>query len=108
MFSLVLLKFIKFSHIFQQDTQEPRFETNSEFGSWATDSRTQTNFVKTSETLNLKQTQTQANVLSTAIFAEGEALGLGAELCQDLAVLISGPRVKTLSWDMDRYYINYI
>ncbi|CAH2099092.1 unnamed protein product [Euphydryas editha] len=85
-----------------KDIQEPRLETNSEFGSWATDSRTQTNLVKTSETLNLKQTQKQANVLSTAIFAEGEALGLGAELCQDLASLISGPRVKTLSWDMDR------
>ncbi|XP_050356851.1 uncharacterized protein LOC126777788 isoform X2 [Nymphalis io] len=85
-----------------KDIQEPRPDTNSEFGSWATDSRTQTNLVKTSETINLKQTQKQANVLSTAIFAEGEALGLGAELCQDLAVLISGPRVKTLSWDMDR------
>ncbi|XP_064075178.1 uncharacterized protein LOC113393698 isoform X2 [Vanessa tameamea] len=85
-----------------KDIHEPRSDTNSEFGSWATDSRTQTNLVKTSETINLKQTQKQANVLSTAIFAEGEALGLGAELCQDLAVLISGPRVKTLSWDMDR------
>lgn len=85
-----------------QDAQESNPETNSEFGSWASDSRTQTNLVKTSETLNMKS-QKQANVLSTAIFAEGEALGLGADLCQDLAVLISGPRVKTLTWDMERY-----
>ncbi|CAH0731534.1 unnamed protein product, partial [Brenthis ino] len=84
-----------------KDIQEPNLETNSEYGSWANDSRTQTNLVKTSETLNLKS-EIQANVLSTAIFAEGETLGLKAELCQDLAVLISGPRVKTLTWDMDR------
>ncbi|KAL4712445.1 hypothetical protein ACJJTC_007461 [Scirpophaga incertulas] len=77
-------------------------ETSSEFGSWATDSRTQTNLVKTSETLNIKQTQHQTNVLSTAILTEGEALGLTPELCQDLAVLLSGPRVKTLSWAMNR------
>lgn len=77
-------------------------EATSEFGSWATDSRSQTNFVKTSETLNLKHTQQQANVLSTAVLNEGEALGMSAELCQDIAVLLSGPRVKTLSWDMDR------
>ncbi|XP_059058184.1 uncharacterized protein LOC131851674 [Achroia grisella] len=77
-------------------------ESKAEFGSWANDSRSQTNFVKTSETLNLKQTQQRANVLSTAIFAEGEALGLSAELCQDLAVCLSGPRVKTLSWATDR------
>ncbi|KAL0859589.1 hypothetical protein ABMA27_010722 [Loxostege sticticalis] len=83
----------------EQDVKE---ETTSEFGSWATDSRTQSNLVKTSETLNLKQMQHQANVLSTAILSEGEALGLSPELCQDLAVLLSGPRVKTLSWDMDR------
>ncbi|CAG9569906.1 unnamed protein product [Danaus chrysippus] len=86
----------------QSDIQEIKEEFNSEYGSWANDSRTQTNLVKTSETLNLKQTQKQANVLSTAILAEGEALGLGPELCQDLSVLISGPRVKTLSWDTDR------
>ncbi|XP_045525425.1 uncharacterized protein LOC123714858 isoform X2 [Pieris brassicae] len=85
-----------------KDLQEPNSESTSEFGSWATDSRTQTNFVKTSETLNLKKTQKQANVLSTAIFSEGESLGLGSELCNDLAVLLSGPRVKTLSWDMER------
>ncbi|XP_052745200.1 uncharacterized protein LOC112056076 isoform X2 [Bicyclus anynana] len=84
------------------DVQEQEPNTSSEFGSWATDSRTQTNLVKTSETLKLKQTQKQANVLSTAIFAEGEGLGLGADLCQDLAVLLSGPRVKTLYWDLDR------
>ncbi|XP_045779996.1 uncharacterized protein LOC123877364 isoform X10 [Maniola jurtina] len=84
------------------DVQEQDMETNTEYGSWATDSRTQTNLVKTSETLKLKQTQKQANVLSTAIFAEGEGLGLEADLCQDLAVLLSGPRVKTLYWDMDR------
>ncbi|XP_061380233.1 uncharacterized protein LOC116776059 isoform X3 [Danaus plexippus] len=86
----------------QSDIQETKEVSSSEYGSWANDSRTQTNLVKTSETLNLKQTQKQANVLSTAILAEGEALGLGAELCQDLSVLISGPRVKTLSWDTDR------
>ncbi|CAF4923889.1 unnamed protein product [Pieris macdunnoughi] len=85
-----------------KDLQEPNRESTSEFGSWATDSRTQTNFVKTSETLNLKKTQKQANVLSTAIFSEGESLGLGSELCNDLAVLLSGPRVKTLTWDMER------
>ncbi|XP_037876942.1 uncharacterized protein LOC101742438 isoform X2 [Bombyx mori] len=85
------------------DTHEPRVgKDTSEFGSWATDSRSQTNLVKTSETLNLKQSQHQANVLSTAILSEGEALGLSAELCQDISVLLSGPRVKTLSWDMDR------
>ncbi|XP_063834890.1 uncharacterized protein LOC135084078 [Ostrinia nubilalis] len=83
----------------EQDVKE---ETTSEFGSWATDSRTQSNLVKTSETLNIKHTQHQGNVLSTAILTEGEALGLSPELCQDLAVLLSGPRVKTLSWDMDR------
>ncbi|XP_061724844.1 LOW QUALITY PROTEIN: uncharacterized protein LOC133530791 [Cydia pomonella] len=83
--------------------QEPTPETTSEYGSWANDSRTQSNLVKTSETLQLKQSQQhQANVLSTAILTEGEALGLETELCQDLAVLLSGPRVKTLSWDMDR------
>ncbi|XP_047516776.1 uncharacterized protein LOC125057245 isoform X2 [Pieris napi] len=85
-----------------KDLQEPNRESTSEFGSWATDSRTQTNFVKTSETLNIKKTQKQANVLSTAIFSEGESLGLGSELCNDLAVLLSGPRVKTLTWDMER------
>lgn len=91
-----------------QDTQETKSESNSEFGSWANDSRTQTNLVKTSETLNMKS-QKQANVLSTAIFAEGEAIGLEPDLCQDLAVLISGPRVKTLTWDMERYsYIDSI
>ncbi|XP_069362511.1 extracellular matrix-binding protein ebh-like isoform X3 [Maniola hyperantus] len=84
------------------DVQEQDTETNTEYGSWATDSRTQTNLVKTSETLKLKQTPKQANVLSTAIFTEGEGLGLEADLCQDLAVLLSGPRVKTLYWDMDR------
>ncbi|XP_063543102.1 uncharacterized protein LOC134751573 isoform X1 [Cydia strobilella] len=83
--------------------QESTPETTSEYGSWANDSRTQSNLVKTSETLQLKQSQQhQANVLSTAILTEGEALGLEPELCQDLAVLLSGPRVKTLSWDMDR------
>ncbi|XP_063630060.1 uncharacterized protein LOC134801437 isoform X2 [Cydia splendana] len=83
--------------------QESAPETTSEYGSWANDSRTQSNLVKTSETLQLKQSQQhQANVLSTAILTEGEALGLEPELCQDLAVLLSGPRVKTLSWDMDR------
>ncbi|OWR50925.1 hypothetical protein KGM_208597 [Danaus plexippus plexippus] len=76
----------------QSDIQETKEVSSSEYGSWANDSRTQTNLVKTSETLNLKQTQKQANVLSTAILAEGEALGLGAELCQDLSVLISGPQ----------------
>ncbi|XP_053619198.1 uncharacterized protein LOC128680224 isoform X2 [Plodia interpunctella] len=86
----------------KQVIQEPKEETKSEFGSWASDSRSQTNLVKTSETLNLKQTQQHTNVMSTAIFAEGEALGLSAELCQDLTVCLSGPRVKTLSWDMDR------
>ncbi|XP_022121438.2 uncharacterized protein LOC110997542 isoform X2 [Pieris rapae] len=85
-----------------KELQEPNHESTSEFGSWATDSRTQTNFVKTSETLNLKKTQKQANVLSIAIFSEGESLGLGSELCNDLAVLLSGPRVKTLTWDMER------
>ncbi|XP_038219349.1 uncharacterized protein LOC119837690 [Zerene cesonia] len=85
-----------------KDMQEPNLETTSEFGSWSTDSRTQTNLVKTSETLNIKHTQKQANVLSTAIFSEGEALGLEPELCNDLAVLLSGPRVKTLTWDMER------
>ncbi|CAG4962431.1 unnamed protein product [Colias eurytheme] len=85
-----------------KDLQEPNLETTSEFGSWATDSRTQTNLVKTSETLNMKYIQKQANVLSTAIFTEGEALGLEPELCNDLAVLLSGPRVKTLTWDMER------
>ncbi|XP_045507537.1 uncharacterized protein LOC123703531 isoform X2 [Colias croceus] len=85
-----------------KDLQEPNLETTSEFGSWATDSRTQTNLVKTSETLNMKHIQKQANVLSTAIFTEGEALGLEPELCNDLAVLLSGPRVKTLTWDMER------
>ncbi|XP_039761352.1 uncharacterized protein LOC120634668 isoform X3 [Pararge aegeria] len=84
------------------DVQEKGLDTNTEYGSWATDSRTQTNLVKTSKTLKLKQTQKQANVLSTAIFAEGEGLGLEADLCQDLAVLLSGPRVKTLYWDLDR------
>ncbi|CAH2208848.1 jg25666 [Pararge aegeria aegeria] len=87
---------------FQLDVQEKGLDTNTEYGSWATDSRTQTNLVKTSKTLKLKQTQKQANVLSTAIFAEGEGLGLEADLCQDLAVLLSGPRVKTLYWDLDR------
>ncbi|XP_063370256.1 uncharacterized protein LOC134658501 [Cydia amplana] len=83
--------------------QESIPETTSEYGSWANDSRTQSNLVKTSETLQLKQSQQhQANVLSTAILTEGEALGLDPVLCQDLAVLLSGPRVKTLSWDMDR------
>ncbi|XP_068624726.1 extracellular matrix-binding protein ebh-like isoform X2 [Battus philenor] len=77
-------------------------EANSEFGSWATDSCTKTNFVKTSETLNIKKIQHNANVLSTAVLTEGEAIGLPAELCQDLAVLLSGPRHKTLSWDMNR------
>ncbi|XP_050671787.1 uncharacterized protein LOC126970106 [Leptidea sinapis] len=85
------------------DTQEmTNKESSSEFGSWATDSRTQTNLVKTSETLKLKQTQKQANILSTAILNEGESIGLEENLCHDLAVLISGPRVKTLSWDMER------
>lgn len=75
----------------------------SEF-SWATDSRaTNSVFVKTSETLNLKQTTQQAMVLSMAILSEGEKLGLSPELCQDLAVLLGGPRVKTLSWEMERY-----
>ncbi|XP_013148754.1 PREDICTED: uncharacterized protein LOC106111274 [Papilio polytes] len=83
------------------DTQ-PREDTNSEFGSWATDSRTTTNFVKTSETLNIKQIQNNANVLSTAVLTEGEAIGLGTDLCQDLAVLLSGPRHKILSWDINR------
>ncbi|XP_041983842.1 uncharacterized protein LOC121736603 isoform X2 [Aricia agestis] len=78
-------------------------EVTSEFGSWATDSRTSSNFVKTSETLNLKQTQKQTNILSSSMFdTECGALGLKTELCEDLAVLLSGPRVKTLSWDMDR------
>lgn len=86
-----------------QDVHEKKEEPTSEFGSWASDSRSQTNFVKTSETLNLKKhSQHQANVLSTAIFSEGEALGISPELCQDIAVLLSGPRLKTLSWDMDR------
>ncbi|KOB79432.1 Uncharacterized protein OBRU01_00308 [Operophtera brumata] len=49
----------------------------------------------------MKARQNQANVLSTAILNEGEALGLSPELCQDITVLLSGPRVKTLSWDMD-------
>ncbi|CAG5037546.1 unnamed protein product [Parnassius apollo] len=84
------------------EVQESASEANPEFGSWATDSCTKTNFVKTSETLNIKQIQHNANVLSTAVLSEGEALGLGAELCQDLAVLLSGPRHKTLSWDIDR------
>lgn len=84
------------------DSQDTTEGTRSEFGSWASDSRSQTNLVKTSETLNMKQTQHQANVLSTALLNEGEALGLGPELCQDIAVLLSGPRVKTLSWDMER------
>ncbi|CAK1595415.1 unnamed protein product [Parnassius mnemosyne] len=84
------------------EIQESASEANPEFGSWATDSCTKTNFVKTSETLNIKQIQHNANVLSTAVLSEGEALGLGAELCQDLAVLLSGPRHKTLSWDIDR------
>ncbi|KAJ0171084.1 hypothetical protein K1T71_013283 [Dendrolimus kikuchii] len=86
-------------HVNPQETKE---ETTSDFGSWANDSRSQTNLVKTSETLNMKQTQHQSNVLSTAILAEGEALGLNPDLCQDIAVLLSGPRLKTLSWDMDR------
>ncbi|CAB3233050.1 unnamed protein product [Arctia plantaginis] len=82
---------------------EPKAEqTTSEFGSWASDSRSQTNFVKTSQTLKLKHTQQRANVLSIAILNEGEALHLSPELCQDIAVLLSGPRVKTLSWDMNR------
>ncbi|CAH0599086.1 unnamed protein product [Chrysodeixis includens] len=76
--------------------------TSSEFGSWASDSRSQTNFVKTSETLNLEHTERQANVLSPATLSEGEALGLSPELCQDIAVLLSGPRLKTLSWDTNR------
>ncbi|XP_013190936.1 uncharacterized protein LOC106135241 [Amyelois transitella] len=84
------------------EKNDPKEETKSEFGSWANDSRSQTNLVKTSETLNLKQIQQHTNVMSTAIFAEGEAIGLSAELCQDLTVCLSGPRVKTLSWDMDR------
>ncbi|KAJ2941019.1 hypothetical protein O0L34_g13148 [Tuta absoluta] len=83
-----------------QPKEEP--EVKSEFGSWANDSRTQTNFVKTSEHLKMQATQHQANVLSTTVLNEGEVLGLDAELCQDIIVLLSGPRVKTLSWDMDR------
>ncbi|KAF9808034.1 hypothetical protein SFRURICE_017206 [Spodoptera frugiperda] len=85
-----------------RDVHETKEEPTSEFGSWASDSRSQTNFVKTSETLNLKHTKNQANVLSTAIFSEAEALGISPELCTDIAVLLSGPRLKTLSWDMDR------
>lgn len=50
----------------------------------------------------MKARQNQVNVLSTAILNESEALGLSPELCQDITVLLSGPRVKTLSWDMDR------
>jgi hypothetical protein len=95
-------------HNYHQDDQDLKAESTSEFGSWATDSHTQTNLVKTSETLNIKHTANQANVLSTAILTDGEALGLSPELCQDLAVLLSGPRVKTLSWDMDRYVVRSI
>ncbi|XP_013174696.1 PREDICTED: uncharacterized protein LOC106123108 isoform X1 [Papilio xuthus] len=84
------------------ESPEASADTNSEFGSWATDSRTTTNFVKTSETLNIKQIQNNANVLSTAVLTEGEAIGLGTDLCQDLAVLLSGPRHKILSWDINR------
>ncbi|KPJ14683.1 Uncharacterized protein RR48_04509 [Papilio machaon] len=84
------------------ESTEASADANSEFGSWATDSRTTTNFVKTSETLNIKQIQNNANVLSTAVLTEGEAIGLGTDLCQDLAVLLSGPRHKILSWDINR------
>lgn len=85
-----------------QDTLDLKPEGTSEFNSWANDSRSQSNLVKTSETLQLKQGPRQANVLSTAILTEGEALGLSVELGQDLVVLLAGPRVKTLLWDMDR------
>ncbi|KAI8425752.1 hypothetical protein MSG28_011535 [Choristoneura fumiferana] len=84
------------------DTLDLKPEGSSEFNSWANDSRSQSNLVKTSETLQLKQAPRQANVLSTAILTEGEALGLSVELGQDLVVLLAGPRVKTLLWDMDR------
>lgn len=38
--------------------------------------------------------------LISAAVLEGEGLELSADLCRDLAVLLSGPRLKYLTWDL--------
>lgn len=47
------------------------------------------------------------NLISTAVL-EGENLSLGSDMCHDLAVLLSGPRLKLLTWDLSWFVIFHL
>lgn len=41
-----------------------------------------------------------AQRLVSGAVLDGESLGLSTDACRDLAVLLSGPRLKMLTWDL--------
>lgn len=57
------------------------------------------------QSFDLKQKQPQSLVSSAVL--EGEDLDLSSDLCHDLAVLLSGPRLKLLTWDLS-WFVRYL
>jgi hypothetical protein len=51
------------------------------------------------KTNNINNSENIPQSLVSSVVLEGEGLGLSSDLCHDLVVLLSGPRLKLLTWD---------